>query len=75
MNPVNTHTHVEVLTNKVYRLEKYTILPFDFSVESGEYTPTLKYRRNFIDDKYRKAIDIMYASDKVYFKYPTEANV
>lgn len=45
-------------------IRKWTILPNEFSVESGEFTPTLKLKRKFISQKYAKIIDKMYSDPK-----------
>ena len=46
------------------QIKKFTILSHDFSVKSGELSPTFKFRRNQIHDKYQDLIDKMYpASD------------
>lgn len=42
------------------KIQKFTILPRDFSVEGGEFTPTLKTKRSFVDNKYKAAIESMY---------------
>ena len=36
------------------------IAPSEFSVQSGELTPTLKVKRHFILKKYEKEIDELY---------------
>ena len=36
------------------------VAPSDFSVQSGELTPTLKVKRHFILKKYEKEIDDLY---------------
>ena len=36
------------------------VAPSDFSVHSGELTPTLKVKRHFILKKYEKEIDDLY---------------
>jgi len=45
-------------------VRKWTILPNEFSVDSGELTPTLKLKRKFVSQKYAKIIDKMYADPK-----------
>ena len=41
-------------------IKKFVILPDDFSVESGELTPTLKIKRNLISAKYKPVLDQLY---------------
>ena len=58
--------HVESDCNsKVARyqtIKKFEVLPHMLSVEGGELTPTMKVKRNVINDKYKAIIDGMYAS-------------
>lgn len=42
-------------------IKKFTILDTDFSIESGELTPTLKLKRNVIHDAYKDAIADLYS--------------
>jgi long-chain acyl-CoA synthetase len=42
------------------RIKKFALLPHDFSVESGELTPTLKLKRRIIEEKYRGVIENIY---------------
>lgn len=44
------------------RLKCFDVLDNDFSIEGGELTPTLKVKRRVIDQRYRDAIDSMYAA-------------
>jgi len=42
------------------KIKKIALLDHEFSVESGELTPTLKVRRKFVEDKHRNVIDALY---------------
>ncbi|MGE0528549.1 MAG: long-chain fatty acid--CoA ligase [Bdellovibrionales bacterium] len=41
-------------------VKNFAILPEDFSVESGELTPSLKIKRRVCDEKYKTVIDELY---------------
>lgn len=41
-------------------IKNFAILPKDFTVESGELTPSLKVRRKFCDEKYQDVINRLY---------------
>ena len=43
------------------RLKRIAILPAEFSVESGELTPTLKVKRKVVEERYREEIEKLYA--------------
>jgi long-chain acyl-CoA synthetase len=42
------------------QIKRFTILPDEFTVESGELTPTLKMKRNVIESRYKEIVDSMY---------------
>ncbi len=42
------------------RVRRVALLPEEFSIDSGELTPTLKVKRNVIDARYGKLIDELY---------------
>jgi long-chain acyl-CoA synthetase len=42
------------------RVRKFTLLDHQFSIESGEITPSLKVRRKFVEERYSDLIDVMY---------------
>jgi len=44
------------------RVRRVALLPEEFSIDSGEMTPTLKVKRNIIDARYGKVIDELYRS-------------
>lgn len=45
------------------QIKKFRILKNDFSVETGELTPTMKLKRKVITEKYRKLLDEMYEDE------------
>jgi long-chain acyl-CoA synthetase len=47
---------------RVEQIKKFFILDHDLSQETGELTPTLKVKRNVINDRYAPEFDALYAS-------------
>jgi long-chain acyl-CoA synthetase len=43
------------------QVKKFSVLPNDFTQETGELTPTLKVKRKFATQKYQQAIDQLYS--------------
>lgn len=41
-------------------VKNFEILDHDFTIESGELTPSLKVKRKFVDEKYHEMIDRLY---------------
>jgi long-chain acyl-CoA synthetase len=46
--------------NPVERLSRFRLVPDEWSPATGELSPTLKLKRQFIADKYREIIDQIY---------------
>lgn len=54
---------LEIAQNNLARFEcvkKFILLPEDFTIDSGELTPTLKLKRNIVWGKYSKDLDRLY---------------
>ena len=54
---------VNAKRSRVEHVRKYRILPHEFTIAAGEMTPTLKVKRNVVNDAYQGLIDEMYATD------------
>ena len=55
--------HMDEINKKfaqVEQIKKFEILPADLSQEGGELTPTLKVKRNVVNDKYEPQIEALY---------------
>jgi len=46
--------------NHVEQVKKFELMPDEWTIESGELTPTLKLKRKVIMEKYRTAVDRIY---------------
>ena len=44
------------------QIKKFVILGHDLSIDTGELTPTLKVKRNVINERYADVFESMYAS-------------
>ena len=47
------------------RIKKIALLPAEFSIESGELTPTLKVKRKVIEERWKKDIEALYSNAEV----------
>jgi long-chain acyl-CoA synthetase len=44
----------------VEQIKRFYLLPNEFSIETGEFTPTMKVKRKFVNQKYQTEIERMY---------------
>ena len=58
--------HVDTVNAQLARVEgvkKFHIVPRNFTIEDGELTPTLKVKRNVVQQHFAREIEAMYAED------------
>jgi len=58
-----------VVPSPAARIQKFTILPHDFSVDGGELTATLKLKRSVSEATYSEVIERMYLSDATFVPF------
>jgi long-chain-fatty-acid--CoA ligase ACSBG len=51
----------ESVTSRAHKVQKFALLPVDFSVPGGELTATLKLKRDVVHEKYADTIEEFYA--------------
>ena len=56
-----TSTSSTAQLNRWETIKKWELLDHDLTVESGELTPSMKVKRNVVEDNYKAAIDALYA--------------
>jgi long-chain-fatty-acid--CoA ligase ACSBG len=54
----------EKAISRVARVQKFSIIPKDFSQPGGELGPTMKLRRQIVTKKYENIIENMYKDEK-----------
>jgi long-chain acyl-CoA synthetase len=52
---------VNVAVGRVEQIKKFAILPHDLSQATGELTPTLKVKRNVVNEKYAGVVEALYS--------------
>jgi long-chain-fatty-acid--CoA ligase ACSBG len=59
----------KVCFNNACKIQKFTILPTNFSEEGGELTPTKKLKRPVVTKKYNDIIEKLYSTDGKYVSF------
>mmetsp|Transcript_3701 Transcript_3701/g.8926 ORF Transcript_3701/g.8926 Transcript_3701/m.8926 type:complete len:766 (-) Transcript_3701:113-2410(-) len=55
--------------NNAFKIQKFCILPTNFSEEGEELTPTKKLKRKVVETKYKALLDYIYNTDGTYIRY------
>jgi len=66
---IATNKDGTVCISNASKIQKFTILPRDFSVETGEFTPTYKLKRSVAAKLHANAIEALYSSKELYVPY------
>jgi long-chain-fatty-acid--CoA ligase ACSBG len=56
----------KVCANNAAKIQKFTILPTNFSEQNNELTPTKKLKRKVVEDIYKVLIEKLYSTEGVY---------
>jgi len=62
-----TNNEQKICLNQTFKIQKFTILPTNFSEENGELTPTKKLKRKNVEKLYSEVIEKMYATDGMMY--------
>jgi len=65
----STNSNGKLVPNNAFKIQKFCILPTNFSEEAGELTPTKKLKRAAVEKRYAGMIDLMYKEEGTYIKY------
>ena len=60
---VKTNKNPAAVPKPPSSIKRFTILPTNYSVETGEFTPTQKLKRSFVENKYKDLIEKVYAAE------------
>merc|ERR1719397_287700 len=60
-----TNKNGEICPSGAARIQKFSILPCDLSISTGELTPTLKAKRSVVEKKFQTLIDSMYKEENI----------
>jgi len=55
-----TNANPTVCQNNAWKVQRFAILPRDFSIQTGEFTATLKLKRSVADEMWKEVVDAMY---------------
>jgi len=59
----------KICPNNAFKVQKFMILPTNFSEEQGHLTPTKKLKRPVVEKAFSKQVEQMYASKETYVRY------
>jgi len=66
-----TNNNAKLVLNNAFKIQKFCILPENFSEEKNQLTPTKKLKRKAVETQYASMIDRMYETEGTYIEYQT----
>merc|ERR1712241_644742 len=64
-----TNNNTKLVLNNAFKIQKFCILPENFSEEKNQLTPTKKLKRKAVETQYASMIDKMYDTEGTYIEY------
>merc|ERR1719277_265635 len=64
-----TNNNAKLVLNNAFKIQKFCILPENFSEEKNQLTPTKKLKRKAVETQYASMIDQMYDTEGTYIEY------
>lgn len=61
--------HIDQVNSKLAPYEsikKFEVLPDEFTIDTGELTPSLKVKRKFVNQKFKSVIDAIYGNEELH---------
>jgi len=65
----SANKNTKVCINNSFTIQKFTILPENFSEQNNELTPTKKLKRKAVETRYAAMIERMYATEGTYIRF------
>jgi len=65
----DTNKNQDVCPSNASKVQKFMILPLDFSVETDDFTPTFKLKRSNVSARFAPEVAAMYESKSTYVQY------
>merc|ERR1719245_418877 len=66
-----TNNNAKLVLNNAFKIQKFCILPENFSEEKNQLTPTKKLKRKAVETQYASMINKMYETEGTYIEFQT----
>merc|ERR1712139_694261 len=59
----SANDNAKICPNNTFKIQKFTILPTNFSEQENQLTPTKKLKRAVVADQYKEVIEALYSAE------------